>query len=317
MLKQLLLVLKPGLFTTIQDLGRSGCLRYGVPLSGAMDQFSLVAANVLVGNRLDDACLETTVIGPELQVLSETQMAITGGSCFPRINGKTVPMWRTLEAKKGDVVSFGRMQNGCRAYLSARGGINVPLVLGSRSTYARGGFGGLDGRPLRNDDRIEGLGAPPLTVEYSLPEELAPQFTDRVDARVVLGPQADMFTDAGVETFLSDLFQVTSEADRMGYRLDGPLVEHKESADIVSDALLPGAVQVPENGRPIVVMRDAQTTGGYAKIAVVVSPDVSKLGQTKPDCSIRFSKIPLSEAQVRSREFLKLLKGLSSMLVES
>jgi biotin-dependent carboxylase-like uncharacterized protein len=314
---RLFLVLKPGLFTTVQDLGRFGYLKYGVPASGAMDQFSLVAANLLVGNQSSGACLETTLIGPELQVLSETQIAVTGAACSLRINGKTVPMWRTLRAKKGDVVSFGNVQNGCRTYLSARGGINVPLLLGSRSTYARGGFGGLDGRPLRNGDTIESLGASPLTVEYSMPEELVPQFADRVEARVVLGPQADMFTDAGVETFLSGLFKVTSEADRMGYRLDGPTIEHKGRADIVSDALLPGAVQVPKNGRPILVMREAQTTGGYPKIAVVISPDLSLLGQAKPGSSIKFSKVSLSEAQEESREFLKLLKRLSSMLVEN
>lgn len=311
----LFLVLKSGLFTTVQDFGRFGCLRYGVPVSGAMDQFSLVAANLLVGNKPSDACLEMTLINPELQALSETQIAITGAACSPRINDEIVPMWRTLEAKKGDVVSFGSMQNGCRAYLSARGGINVPLVLGSRSTYVRGGFGGFDGRPLRNGDVIESFSAQPLSVEFSMPKELVPQFADEVVARAVLGPQADMFTDAGAKTFLSGPFKVTSEADRMGYRLDGPLIEHRGSADIVSDALLPGAVQVPKNGRPILVMRDAQTTGGYPKIAVVISSDLSVLAQAKPGCSIKFSKVPLSEAQERSREFLKLLKSLSNMLV--
>lgn len=311
----LFLVVESGLFTTVQDLGRFGCLKYGVPVSGAMDQFSLVAANLLVGNKPGDACLEMTLISSKLQVLSDTQIAVTGAACSPRINDEIVPMWRTLEANKGDVVSFGSMQNGCRAYLSARGGINVPLVLGSRSTYVRGGFGGLDGRPLRTGDVIESFSVRPLSVEFSMPRELVPQFAADVNARAVLGPQADMFTDAGVKTFLSCPFKVTSEADRMGYRLDGPLIEHRGSADIVSDALLPGAVQVPKNGRPILVMQDAQTTGGYPKIAVVISPDLCVLAQAKPGCSIKFSKVPLSEAQERSREFFKLLKSLSNMLV--
>ena len=308
-------VLKSGLFTTVQDSGRFGYLRYGVPVSGAMDQFSLVAANLLVGNKPGDACLEMTLISPELLVLNEMQIAVTGAPCFPSINEEIVTMWRTLKVKKGDVVSFGNMQNGCRAYLSARGGINVPLVLGSRSTYVRGGFGGLDGRPLRNGDVIESFSVQPPSVEFSMPTKLVPQFSDEVEAHAVLGPQADMFTDAGVKTFLSCPFRVTSEADRMGYRLDGPPIEHSGSADIVSDALLPGAVQVPKNGRPILVMQDAQTTGGYPKIAAVISSDLSALAQAKPGCPIKFSKVSLSEAQERSREFLKHLKSLSNMLV--
>lgn len=313
----LLLVIKPGFFSTVQDLGRFGFLRYGVSVSGAMDQFPLVAANLLVGNEPSDACLETTLTGPELQVLSETQIAIAGAECSPRINWENAPMWRTLKVKKGDVVSFGSMQNGCRAYLSIRGGVNVPLVLGSRSTYVRAGFGGLDGRALRNGDVIEGFDTSPLAAEYSMPEWLVPQLTDHVEAHVVLGPQADMFTEIGIDTFLSGSFKVTTEADRMGYRLEGPRVEHKGRADIVSDALLPGAVQVPKDGRPIIVMRDAQTTGGYPKVAVVISSDLSVLGQAKPGCSIGFSRVSLSEAQERSRDFFKLLKGLSSMLVKN
>ena len=310
------LVLKPGLFTTVQDLGRFGSLRYGVPVSGAMDQFALVAANLLVGNQAGDACLETTLIGPELQTLGETQISITGADCSPKINDEKVSMWRTLAAKKDAVLSFGSAQNGCRAYVSARGGINVPPLLGSRSTYVRGGFGGLNGRPLRKGDMIECFDAPRLEIEYSVPEGILPQFKNEVEAHVILGPQAEMFTESGIRTFLSGSFKVTSEADRMGYRLDGPLIEHRASADIVSDALLPGAVQVPKNGRPILLMRDAQTTGGYAKIAVVISSDLSVLGQAKPGCSIRFSKVSLSEAQERLRKFLKLLKSLSGMLVK-
>lgn len=310
-------VTKPGLSTTVQDLGRVGLLRYGVPVSGAMDQFSLIAANLLVGNRPDDACLETTLIGPEIEALAETQIPVTGGDCCPKIDGETVPMWHTLNVKKGGVVSFGNMQNGCRAYLPVRGGVNTPLVLGSRSTYIRGGFGGLDGRKLRNGDVIEGFDVSPLSFAYSMPEELVPQLTDCVEARVILGPQADMFTETGVDTFLSAPFRVSSEADRMGYRLEGPKIEHKGKADIVSDALLPGAIQVPMDGKPIILMRDAQTTGGYPKIAVATTPDVSMLGQAGPSCSVRFSKVTLSEAQESFREFSRLLNSLSSMLAKN
>jgi antagonist of KipI len=305
------------LCTTVQDLGRSGFLGYGVPLCGGMDQFSLVAANVLVGNEPGCACLETTILGPELEVLRGTQVAVTGAECYPNINAQSVSMWRTLSLEKRDVLSFDSVRSGCRAYLSVRGGVDVPLVLGSRSTFVRGGFGGLGGRALRNGDVISRFDAAPLRVEYSLSEKMLPRFADCVEAHVILGPQEDMFTEEGVNIFLSGLFKITPEADRMGYRLDGPMVTHKKGADIASDALLPGAVQVPQDGRPILAMRDAQTTGGYSKVAVVISPDLNVLGQARPGGLVRFCRVSVDEAQYRSREYLKLLNGLSSMLIRN
>jgi len=311
------LVLRAGLFTTVQDLGRSGFLGYGVPLCGGMDQFSLVAANLIVGNVPGCACLETTIIGPELEALCAMEIAVTGAECSPMVNAQDVSMWRTLSVKKGDVLSFGSVRGGCRAYVSVKGGVDVPVVLGSRSTFVRGGFGGLSGRALRNGDVISRFSVAPLSLEYSLSEKLLSRFADRVEARVVLGPQEEMFAEEGLRMFLSGSYKITSEADRMGYRLDGPLVSHKNGADIVSDALLPGAVQVPKDGRPIVAMRDAQTTGGYAKMAVVISPDLNVLGQARPGGSVRFSRVSVDEAQRTSREYLKLLNSLSSMLVKN
>jgi biotin-dependent carboxylase-like uncharacterized protein len=308
-------VLKPGMFTTVQDTGRYHYLRYGVPISGAMDVFSLVVADELVGNNRNAACIETTLIGPELQAMRRTQISITGGTASPKINGNSVPMWQTLEVYEGDIVSFGRMESGCRAYLSIRGGINTSLILGSRSTFVRGGFGGIEGRHLKTGDAIAGFDAPLLEVEYSTPEELRPQFTRDYKIQVVLGPQADMFTEKGLSTFLSKPYKVSLEADRMGYRLEGPMIEHKEKADIVSDALLPGAVQVPKDGKPIAIMRDAQTTGGYPKIAVATTPDVSLLGQAKPNDTIEFSKITLQKAHEKTREYYKLLTNLSGSLM--
>jgi len=307
---------KPGFFTTVQDLGRYGYLRYGVPISGAMDTFSLVAANLLVANNQDDACLEITLIGPELQALTKTQIAITGGAASPKINGQHVPMWQTLEVQEGAVVSFGKMESGCRAYLSIRGGVDTPPVLGSRSTYVRGGFGGINGRQLKTEDIIGGFDVSLLKVGYSMPEELVPQFTGQFKARVILGPQADMFTERGITTFLSSQYKVTLEADRMGYRLEGPIIEHKAKADIISDALLPGAVQIPKNGKPIMIMRDAQTAGGYPKIAVIITPDVSTLGQAKTNDIIEFSKITIQQAHEKISEYYKFLNILSEMLTK-
>ncbi len=309
-------VLKPGVFTTVQDLGRYGYLRYGVPISGAMDTFSLVAANLLVANNPDDACLEITLIGPELQALTKTQIAITGGAASPKINGQHVPMWQTLEVQEGAVVSFGKVESGCRAYLSIRGGVDTPPVLGSRSTYVRGGFGGINGRQLKTEDIIGGFDVSLLKVGYSMPEELVPQFTGQFKARVILGPQADMFTERGITTFLSSQYKVTLEADRMGYRLEGPIIEHKAKADIISDALLPGAVQIPKNGKPIMMMRDAQTAGGYPKIAVIITPDVSTLGQAKTNDIIEFSKITIQQAHEKINEYYKFLNILSEMLTK-
>jgi biotin-dependent carboxylase-like uncharacterized protein len=308
---------KPGFFTTVQDLGRYGYLKYGVPVSGAMDTFSLAAANVLVGNKPSDAGLEITMIGPELLASVKTQVAITGAANSPKINGQDIPTWQTLNIKDGDVISFSKMESGCRIYMAIRGGIDTPLVLGSRSTYVRGGFGGISGRQLRTGDIVEGSEAEPLGIGHKMPQELVPKFTHRFQAHAVLGPQADMFTEEGVDTFFSSEYKVTPEADRMGYRLEGPLIEHKGKADIVSDALLPGSVQVPKNGKPIVIMRDAQTTGGYPKIAVIATPDVSLLGQAKPNDVVEFSEVTVSQAQERLREYSRFINGLNRMLVKA
>ena len=307
-------VLKPGLFTTVQDTGRHGYLKYGVPMSGAMDTLSLITANALVANDPQAACLETTLIGPELETLTKAQIALTGGDTESRINGQSVPMGQTLEVKEGDRLTFGNVRGGCRVYISIRGGINVPLILGSRSTYVRGGFGGIEGRQLRTGDIIKSFDSKPFNVEYSLPENLTPQFASNFTVHVILGPQADMFTENGLDTFLSNPFKVTLEADRMGYRLEGQPITHKGEADIVSDALLPGATQVPKSGMPIVIMRDAQTTGGYPKIAVVTMPDVVMLGQAKPGDTVEFSKTTMHQAQEKFKEYFKRLGSLKASI---
>jgi biotin-dependent carboxylase-like uncharacterized protein len=309
-------VLKPGFFTTVQDLGRYGYLKYGVPISGAMDMFSFVAANTLVANNPNDACLEITLIGPELQVLTDTQIAIAGGRISVKVNGEDAPMWQTLTVHKGDIISLGKVEGGCRSYLSIRGGINTPIVLGSRSTYVRGKFGGIEGRPLKAGDIIMGFDVSLLDVEYKLPENLVPQFTGSFTVHVVLGPQADMFTERGIKTLFSSQYKVTIESDRMGYRLEGPTIEHKGRAEIISDALLPGAIQVPRNGKPIIIMKDAQTTGGYPKIAVATTPDLDMLGQAKPNDTIKFSEITPKEARERFLEYHKRLSGLAERLIK-
>lgn len=284
-------------------------------MSGAMDQFSLTAANCLVGNDPNSACLETTLIGPELQALTQVQVAVTGGKCSPTINGKSVSMWQTLIVEEGDVVAFGRMETGCRAYVAVRGGIKVPLVLGSRSTYLRGQLGGIKGRHLKVEDEIEGYDAEAAGDELLLPLNMQARYCNDVEVDVIMGPQDDMFTEEGIETLLTSRFRVTSEADRMGYRLEGPLLKHVKETEIVSDAILPGAIQVPKSGRPILMMLDAQTTGGYPKIATVISSDLSKLGQAKPNDTIKFIKTSLCEAKKKMRAYSEMTGKMESLLL--
>lgn len=309
-------VVKPGLFTSVQDFGRFGLQRFGVPVSGAMDKYAFACANALAGNAANDACLEVTLLGPELEVLNPAQIALAGADFSVFVNDEVVPMWKTLNLKKGDIITFSESAgSGCRAYLAVRGGIDVPVVLGSRSTYLRGGFGGYDGRGLRPSDVLRAFAPPqPLKERRALPAELAPKYENEFVVGVVLGPQEDMFTSEGVEAFLSQAYILTTESDRMGYRLNGAVVKHKGAAEIVTDALTPGAVQVPGSGKPILLMADAQTTGGYPRIATVTTPDISRLGQAKPNDKIQFRKVSLTEARERYLKFYGYLIQLEKML---
>ncbi len=295
-------VVKPGFFTTVQDLGRFGYLKFGVPTSGAMDEFSLRVANMLVRNDQGDACLEMTLLGLELEAVHDSQIAVAGDIGF-QVNGHEADTWQTITVKKGDTVLFGKVRTGCRAYLAICGGIGVPTVLGSRSTYARGEIGGMQGRQLEAEDYIEGFDTShPVDQYLSLPKEFIPTFGAKIDVDVLLGPQQESFTQKGIETFLSNSYNVTTESDRMGYRLEGPIIERGEHVDTISDAILPGSIQIPTNGKPIVTMRDAQTTGGYPKIATVVSPDLHALGQAKPSDMISFHETTLVQAHGRLLE---------------
>jgi KipI family sensor histidine kinase inhibitor len=308
-------IVKPGFFTTIQDLGRFGFLKFGVPRSGAMDEFSLRVANMLVKNYHGDACLEMTLLGPELEAVHDTQIAVAGDISL-QINGHDAPMWHTLTVKNGDIVLFGKVRTGCRAYLAVRGGIDVPVVLGSRSTYSRGEIGGMQGRQLRAEGYIEGIATGhPIERNLSLPEEFIPDFSVRTDVDVLLGPQQESFTQEGIETFLSSSYNVTIESDRMGFRLEGPTIQQCEQVDTISDAILPGSIQVPANGRPIVTMLDAQTTGGYPKIATVVSPDMHALGQAKPSDTISFHETTLVQAHRRLLEDRRRYRIIESKLL--
>lgn len=311
-------VTKRGLFTTVQDFGRYGFQRYGVPVSGAMDTHAFRAANLLVSNKPNDAALEITLMGPELLLLNATQVAITGANLSPTINGEPVDSWQTLQVRKGDALSFDLPKEGCRAYLAVNGGIDVPVLLGSRSTYLRGGFGGFSGRQLREGDVINSF-EPRARLEsrLSLPQELIPHYRREITVEVVLGPQVSDFTERGLTVFLSNPYTMTTDSDRMGSRLEGPEVEARGPASMVSDATPPGSVQVPIGGKPIILLRDAQTTGGYHKIAVVTTPDISRLGQLRPHSRVRFSKIPLGRSREKLLGYRKDLNRMKNEIIRS
>jgi biotin-dependent carboxylase-like uncharacterized protein len=300
-------VLDGGFLTTVQDLGRYGYQRYGVPVSGAMDLFALRAANLLVGNPQSAAGLEMTLTGPRLRFLADTVVAVTGADFQPQLDERPVACWRPFVAPEGAVLAFGPPSDGLRAYLAIAGGIDVPVVLGSRSTFANGKIGGFEGRPLRNGDRLRSSDPAPERVEGRLlPLEHVPTYGHDHRVRVILGPQDDAFTAEGVSTFLSAAYVVTPKSDRIGCRLTGPAVPHGRSPDIISDGIPFGAVQVAGDGLPIVLLADRGTTGGYTKLATVISVDLSWLAQALPGDRVSFRAVSLDEAQgaLRAQETL-------------
>jgi biotin-dependent carboxylase-like uncharacterized protein len=296
-------VLDGGMLTTVQDLGRVGSQKYGVPESGAMDGLTLRAANRLVGNADSAACLEMTLTGPELRFGGPVVIALTGADLGALVNGRPAARWQAVSVAADTVLTFGGVRDGMRAYLAVNGGIDVPLVLGSRSTFTRSALGGFEGRALCAGDRIP-VGAasgPPRGPGRLLPRHAVPLYGHAHSVRVVMGPQDDAFTDEGIRTFLAETYTLSTQSDRIGCRLSGPRIAHRTGADIVSDGTTLGSVQVTGDGLPIVLMADRGTTGGYAKIATVTSVDVSRLAQAMPGDRITFVRIGLDEAHALLR----------------
>ncbi|WP_366923039.1 biotin-dependent carboxyltransferase family protein [Metallumcola ferriviriculae] len=293
-------IIEPGPLTTIQDTGRKGYQRYGMPVAGAMDLFSYRVANLLAGNDDNAAALEFTLQGPKMEFLHNAVIAITGAETIPIIDNKPAPLWQTIFVKKGSVLSFNGIKSGLRGYVAIRGGVEVPNVLESGSTYLRANIGGIEGRKLTSKDiipmgdSIEGYPGNPQP--YILPKDFIPRFNDTEEIRVILGPQEDLFKKESIKTFLNSEYTVTTQSDRMGYRLEGPTIRHKESPDIISDGIPLGGIQVPGHGQPIIMLADRQTTGGYTKIATVISTDLNKIAQLAPGKKIKFKSVTLEEA---------------------
>ena len=293
-------VVSPGLQTTVQDLGRFGYQSYGIPVCGALDSVSLRIANILVGNRDHLAGLEITAIGPTLRFTGDTTIAVVGADLEPTLDGIPIPAWESVYVASGSELRFGTPRDGLRAYLAVAGGIDVPLVMNSRSTDIKGAFGGFEGRALMPGDLLN-AGFTPHS-DTSAPNRLPPDISrnptheQHFTLRVVLGPQDDSFTEAGISTLLGSEYTVSNDADRTGCRLEGPTIEHVGGADIVSDGTALGSVQVPGSGTPIILLADRGTTGGYTKIATVVSADIGLLAQAMPGAKIQFESVTVEEA---------------------
>ena len=288
-------VMQPGVYTTVQDRGRFNYQQFGVPVCGAVDSFAYRVANALVGNLQGQAVLEATIFGPTLKVLNQGLIAVTGGNLTPLINNTPLPMWKSIAMHPDDVLQFKGVKSGCRAYIAVAGGIDVPLVMGSRSTYVAGKIGGMNGRPLSAGDRLN-RGREIAKAEGHVPSELIPLYPDDREICVILGPQDDYFSE-GIEKFFTSTFTVSTKADRMGYRLEGNAIMHKKEVvkSIISEPSVPGGIQVPPDGQPIILLVE-QTVGGYTKIATVISSDIGKVGQAKPGDRIRFRQVDIGEA---------------------
>lgn len=307
-------VVEPGPQTTVQDLGRPGFQRFGVPVSGAMDEFALRAANLLVGNPPGAAVLEFVFQGPRLAVDADCLVACCGGDSRLRVDGRDLPGWQSVRVRAGQVIQPVIGAHTTWGCLSVSGGLDVPLVLGSASTYLRGAFGGLEGRPLRAGDWLFSR------TEGRFPAELAGarlaspgkfQSGQSIEARVVPGPQEDWFGEEGLRALFTGEFTLLPESDRMGYRLQGSPIPRR-SGDLLSEGMTPGSIQVPPNGLPIVMMADRPTTGGYPKIATVIRADLPRLAQLRPGSGVvRFRVVSVEEAQAAYRD------GLNQLVLES
>jgi antagonist of KipI len=290
-------VLRPGLHTTVQDLGRWGFQSQGVPVAGPMDLFSHRYANALVGNSRDAATLEITLIGPELEFEGDCIVACAGAEFAVLVDGAAVPLAQAFRVPAGAKLQFGARSRGTRAYLAVDGGFDVPVVLGSRSTHVPSGIGGWGGRALHRGDRL------PLGTSERRPVPGGRQSTHAHDTlpdsailRALSGPDLDRFRGDALGALQSAPYAIGPDSDRMGFRLHGPRLRHADGADIISDATPTGSVQVPGSGEPILLMADRQTTGGYSRIATVITADLGIAGQRGPGDTVMFRICTPAEA---------------------
>ena len=287
-------IVNPGLLTTFQDLGRVAMLKYALAASGAMDQSAARLVNLLLGNPETAATLETTLMGLKIRVLSEGRIAAGGADLGFVINGKEAPLWTVIPVSEGDVIGFSRRRTGIRAYLGVAGGFDAPQILGSRSTYLRGSLG----KRLKKGDEIRSLKIKGAIRKAGkiLPSRFIPDRDVHKPLRVLRGPQIDYFSKEGLHTFAASTYTVSPVSDRQGIRTEGPPVERVKGPDIITDPTPMGAIQIPGSGVPIILHRDAQVTGGYAKIALLCRVDIDRAGQLFPGDEIGFEFVTRPEA---------------------
>ncbi|MFO1149915.1 MAG: biotin-dependent carboxyltransferase family protein [Alsobacter sp.] len=308
-----LVVERPGLCSTLQDLGRFGYQRFGISASGAMDGVSLRVANVLAGNAPEAAALELTLTGLAATVQdAPCRVALAGADMPVSVNGSRLDGWRSIALEPGDRIEIGSSRSGLYAYLAVAGGFDVAPTLGSLSTHTRTALGGFAGRALAEGDRLPLVGAP-ARPDTCLPGPSRASWGGPV--RVVLGPQDDFFTAEGIATFLGSDYAVTGRTDRMGMHLDGPPLEHAQGFNIVSDGIMNGSVQVPGTGKPLILLADRQTTGGYPKIATVIGPDLPLVAQRRPGETIRFVAVSPEEAEQAAHAHRRALAAMLEQIV--
>ncbi|MFF2341022.1 5-oxoprolinase subunit C family protein [Bacillus mycoides] len=318
-------ILHAGMFTTVQDLGRFHYQQYGVPVGGAMDKNALRMINMLVGNEENEAGLEITIMGPKLLIKKTTLLAIGGADMEPLLNGERIPLWRPILAEEGSMLCLGKAKSGCRAYVTFAGGININRTMGSKSTYIRAALGGIEGRMLKKGDYFQiGTGAEVasrfiqnlqeekrIKTKWAICNNALPKYKKHPILRVITDFEYDQFTEESIKSFFSKEYKVSNYADRMGYRLDGDVLNRVEEIEILSSPVTFGTIQVPNGGQPIILMADRQTTGGYPRIGNVISVDLPLLAQLKPGDYVTFEKITMEDAAqlyIKQETSMSLLK---------
>ncbi|HIW07275.1 MAG TPA: biotin-dependent carboxyltransferase family protein [Candidatus Ignatzschineria merdigallinarum] len=315
-------ILKPGLASTIQDEGRQGYYHLGIPPSGAMDQYSYYGANLLVGNPKNAAVIECTFLAPEMKFNSDAVIAVTGGNCIPKINGEERSANERLEIKAGDILSFGFMTAGARAYIAVAGGIDVPIILGSRSTYILGAVGGHQGRKLIAGDVLHiGDLVTIMPKKTSIPEMYQQALPKTAEIRVTPGLYDHLLTKEGQQDFYEMTWKVSSESDRIGYRCKGekllgfidrqaPFGAGANPSNIVDAPYPVGSIQIPGGKEPIILHRDSVSGGGYAMIATVISADMDLIGQLQPNHTMKFIAVTMDEALAARKVYQERVKSL-------
>lgn len=312
-------VIKSGLLTTVQDLGRYGYQRAGIIVSGAMDSLSFRLANLLVGNEFYAAGLEVTLLGPSLRFNVDSIIAICGGNFSPTINKEAISLNKPIFVRKGDYLEFGPPKYGSRCYIAFRGGIQVETVLGSKSTCLPANFGGLNGRALQKGDELRLIDFPYKNsnkLNWKLSSYFDSLLFNKEPIRFMKGRQYHLFDDESINLFHTSSFCVTKDTNRMGYRMAGPSLHLQNQQELLTEGVAFGTVQVPANGQPIILMADRQTTGGYPKIAQVISTDLPRLAQLKPGDSINFVEVSILVAQQLALNRENEIQALRKIILE-